>query len=187
MLARKNSSREFQRATKAISLGTICVEKTTITPSSSAARPAAVATRAKPPLGSLSSGSTIISGTTARSCTTRIPIMTRLERVPSRPCDWMVFRATIVLDREMRPPNQTAWRHSQPSAEPRAMPRAMVRHTWMAPPASATARTGASSRNDTSRPSENSSSTTPSSASCSMSCATVGPPVNGPMMMPARM
>ena len=173
----------------AISRGTTLVEKTTITPRSSAARTAATPTLASPPAGSLSSGSTIISGTTARSCTTRMPSITRLESVPSRPCAWMVLSATMVLDSEMIAPNHTAGRHSQPSPSPMARPRAIVGSIWVTPPMRATRRTGASSLNDTSRPRENSSSTTPSSAMRSMSWTlpTVGPPLNGPTMTPARM
>ena len=38
------------------------------------------------PAALFNSGNTIINGTTARSWTTRIPSITRLESVPSRPC-----------------------------------------------------------------------------------------------------
>jgi hypothetical protein len=64
---RKNSSREFRRATNAIRRGTMRVEKSTIAPSRTIARTAAMPTFVKSPAGSLSSGRTIINGTTARS------------------------------------------------------------------------------------------------------------------------
>src|SRR5207248_1435665 len=50
------------------------------------ARAVAATTRMMPPAGRVNSGNTIISGTTARSWTTRMPSMTRLDSVPSRPC-----------------------------------------------------------------------------------------------------
>ncbi len=45
----------------------------------------------------------------------RIPSITRLDSVPRRPCAWIVFSTTIVLDSEMSEPNQSAGRHSHPS------------------------------------------------------------------------
>ena len=73
-------------------------------------------TRMRPPAGLLNSGSTIISGTTARSWTTSMPSITRLESVPIRPCACSVFSATIVLDNAMSAPNQSAGCQAQPNA-----------------------------------------------------------------------
>ena len=105
----------------AISRGTTRVENNTMTPSSRIARAGGHRDLCEAAgAGSLSSGRTIISGTTARSCTTRMPSITRLDSVPSRPCAWIVFSATIVLDSEMSAPNQSAGRHSHPSTTRRA-------------------------------------------------------------------
>ncbi len=185
----RNSSREFHCATRDISRGTTRVATRTVTVSRTNARPVARITRDAPPLGLLSSGSTIISGTTARSWTTSIPSITRLESVPIRPCACSVLSATIVLDNAMRAPNQSARCQLHPNAAASATPNPMVSAICSAPPATATNRTGASSRNETSSPSENRSSATPSSASCSIPSTwrTVSPPVNGPTMTPARM
>ena len=115
--------------------------------------------------------------------------MTRLDSVPSRPCAWIVFSATIVLESEMRAPNQIAAWRGQPRAAASPAPSAVVRAICRTAPPNATARTGARSRNDSSRPSEKSRSATPSSASCSMlpALATVRPVVNRPISTPARM
>ena len=53
--------------------------------------------------------------------------MTRLDRVPSRPWFSRVFYSTMVLERDIRAPNQTAGIQSQPIALLTPTPKAAVR------------------------------------------------------------
>ena len=106
VVASRNSSREFHRATAAINRGTTRRgDQNRDAEQQRMRRTVAISIRVAPPAGLLNSGSTIISGTTARSCTTSMPSITRLDSVPSRPCACIVFSATIVLDSEMSAPN----------------------------------------------------------------------------------
>jgi hypothetical protein len=80
---------------------------------SSAAMPSAESPSATFP----SSGRRMSRGTTARSCTTSIPMMTRLDKVPNTSCSVSVFSTTAVEEIESRAPNQTASCHPSPSRE----------------------------------------------------------------------
>ncbi len=55
---------------------------------------------------SLSLGSAISMGATARSCTISMPIITRLASVLAVPCETRILSVTIVLDSETIAPNQ---------------------------------------------------------------------------------
>jgi hypothetical protein len=115
--------------------------------------------------------------------------MTRLASVWVTPAAPITFSTTMVLDTEIIDPNQSA---SLKGILTRSIPAvaavAMVSRTWAVPPKSVTLRTMRRSRKETSRPSENSSSATPISASVSMSWiwTTVGPAVCGPTAIPAK-
>jgi hypothetical protein len=61
----------------------------------------------------------MIRGTTARSCTTSIPTITRLARVFMSPCSESVFRTTAVLESEIKAPNHTASVQPKPRNRPR--------------------------------------------------------------------
>ena len=67
-----------------------------------------------------SCGSTTSIGTTARSCTTSRPIMTRLARVWVTPAAASIFRTTAVLETEIIAPNQIASRTGMPRRRRRA-------------------------------------------------------------------
>ncbi len=142
-----------------------------------------------PASGWLSWGRMIMRGTTARSWTINMPIMTRLERVPMRPWLIKVLSKTIVLERAIMPPNQVEAAQSQPKSWPMPKPNAILSRIWMGVPIRAMWRTGFSSLRENSMPRAKSSRATPISASNSMSwiSTTVMPPVKGPTITPARM
>ena len=153
-------------------------------PRSSTAIPIARPRLARRPPDAPSCGRTTSIGTTARSCTTSRPIITRLASV------WVTPAADEHLqddggagDGDHRAePDRFADRHAERRRPRRAAASAQVSRIWMGPPISATRRTGWRSRKESSRPREKSRSATPISARSSMSCiwTTVGPAVCGP-------
>ncbi len=165
------------------------VPTTIISPRNTAARNSAQPKVPSPASNRPSSGSRISRGTRARSCTSSMPIITRLESVPRRPWACRVLSTTMVLDRETQPPNHTDSCQLQPITRPSSQPVPMISSSWMGVPIRAMARTGRSSLSENSRPSANSSSATPISASSSMSWGSEiqAPPVTGPSTMPATM
>src|SRR3712207_791363 len=111
----RNSSREFQEAILAMSQGRTRLPNTTITATKIAASTAATPSSESPAPMLPISGKRIMRGTTARSCATSMPTMTRLERVPITPCSESDLRTTAVLESESNAPNHAASCHPKPS------------------------------------------------------------------------
>ena len=88
--------------------------RTTMAPRSRTAIPMARPRLARRPPDAPSCGRTTSIGTTARSCTTSRPIMTRLASVWVTPAAASIFRTTAVLETEIMAPNQIASRAGIP-------------------------------------------------------------------------
>ena len=172
-----------------MSLGMILVPRTTMAVINSAALSEAKPTAESPPEGLFIWGRITIKGMTARSCTISIPIITLLDKVPISPLFIRVFRITMVLEREMRAPNQIEDFQSQPIIWPIPYPMAIVSSIWMGVPIRAIFLTGCRSLRENSRPRANRSRATPISARSSISwiLVIVRPPVCGPRITPAMM
>ena len=109
-----------QAATRAMSHGRTRLPNTTITATKIAASTAATPSSESPAPMLPISGKRIMRGTTARSCATSMPTMTRLERVPITPCSESDLRTTAVLESESNAPNHAASCHPKPSSRPSA-------------------------------------------------------------------
>ncbi len=158
----RNSSPERSPATLPNSQGNTHIPRASITPIKITAfrmdNPRVSHNASSPPP---TVGRIIISGTTLKSCTRRIPIMMRPCPVSSSPRSIRVFSTTIVLLRAMRKPKKTASKIAHPNSLPRANPTAAVSSIWTIPPRMAILPIRISSLKENSRPRVNRSRITP--------------------------
>ena len=136
--ATRNSSREPQPTTRRSIAGSSRVPTNTITSRKAPATSVACSSRPPTPSVAPSCGSTMRIGTTARSCTTSRPIITRLASVDMVPVAASVFSTTIVLESEIIAPNHNASMNGMPATLwPSQVPKAAVTMICSGPPMSA--------------------------------------------------
>ena len=124
----------------------------------------------------------------ARSWTIIQPTAVRAWRLSSSPRSVSTLITTSVELMAIAAPTTSAARGSRPSGIAAIAPTTVTITICRSAPGTTTRRTRASSRNENSTPSANSSRTTPSSARVAIrSTSPTKPGVNGPMTTPARM
>ena len=166
----RNSSLERIPATRRSTRGSTHSPRTNMAPRKSTVFSAA-SPRAAPKPGSPMAGITTIIGTTARSCTSSMPIITRPWGVPSSPRSISSLSTTMVLESAMRKPKKTASGSDQSSASPSPSPSAAVAAICTSPPRMATRPIRRSDLSENSMPSVKRRSTTPICARTSI-CST---------------
>ncbi|MBA7708915.1 hypothetical protein ES703_117820 [subsurface metagenome] len=149
----RNNSPERSPATLLNSQGSPHIPRASKTPIKSIALSVAIPKdnhNASPPPPM--AGRIIIKGTTLRSCTKRIPIITRPCPESSSPRSIRVLSTITVLLRAMIKPKKIASNIAHPSSLPKANPTAAVSNIWAIPPNMAILPIRMSSLKENSRP-----------------------------------